>query len=166
MKKDKALIFVVDDDRYTLARARKTLQKALNCNVLTFSSGEECLEHISDKPDVIVLDYYMNGKIPDAMNGIQVLKKIRSFSNDVKVVMLSAQDRIDVAVDSIKYGANEYISKSETAFIRLENTIKNLINSILWKRESNKFEMWNYVFGFLFLLMVIAEIIIYYRVMK
>ena len=166
MKNDKALIFVVDDSRYTLAQAKQSLLKAFDCNIFTFKTGEECLEYINEKPDIVVLDYYLNGEEANAMNGIQVLKKIKEISSDIKVVMLSAQDKVEIAVDCLKHGAYEYITKSETAYIKLANTLKNINYNIIGKQNKNKYEKWNYIFAFAFIVMLIINLMVYYHASK
>ena len=57
------------------------------------------------------------------MNGIETLDKIRSLNPFIPVIMLSSQDKIEVAVDCMKHKAFDYVVKSETAFIRLQMDI-------------------------------------------
>ncbi len=157
-------VFLVDDDKMFLVSLKhKLLEQFKNIKFSVFSTGEECLKNIDEKPDIIVLDYYMNSEMPDAMNGIQVLRKIQAISEDIKVIMLSAQDKLDIAVDSIKYGAYEYVVKSETAFIRLQNTIKNLLNDVAFNKETKKYEVWNYVVGIAFLLLLLLDLWYYLK---
>jgi len=157
-------VFLVDDDKMFLVSLKhKLLEQFKNIKFSVFSTGEECLKNIDEKPDIIVLDYYMNSEMPDAMNGIQVLRKIHAISEDIKVIMLSAQDKLDIAVDSIKYGAYEYVVKSETAFIRLQNTIKNLLNDVAFNKETKTYEVWNYVVGIAFLLLLLLDLWYYLK---
>ena len=157
-------VFLVDDDKmYLLSLQHKLIKQFKSINFFTFASGEECLKNIDQNPDIVVLDYYMNSEAPDAMNGLQVLKKIKSISNEIRVVMLSAQDKLDVAVDSIKAGAYEYVVKSETAFIRLQNTIKNIDYTVSFNREREKYTMWNYIVALLILLLVGINVLYYLK---
>jgi two-component system OmpR family response regulator len=66
-----------------------------------------------------------------------VLKSIREVKPDAKVIMLSGQDKIEVAIESMKYGAFDYVIKGETAFSRMENII-NYVNEINNIRAANK----------------------------
>ena len=91
--------------------------------VETFATGELCLENLSHKPDVIILDYHLNGIEKDAMNGIETLDKIKAINPDIPVVMLSSQDKIDVAISCMHHKAFDYVVKSETAFLRLQKNI-------------------------------------------
>jgi CheY-like chemotaxis protein len=47
---------------------------------------------------MIILDYHLDGIDKNAMNGIETLDKIKEFNQDIPVVMLSSQDKIDVAI--------------------------------------------------------------------
>lgn len=91
-----------------------------------FSSGEEALASGFD-PDVVILDYHLDALRPEAMNGIQVLSKLKERHARAPVVFLSAQDRVEVATNTIKFGAFDYIVKNETAMPRLEKAIGNAL---------------------------------------
>jgi DNA-binding NtrC family response regulator len=122
MEKD-ILIYLVDDDALFL----KSLEIAFNENsgtvIKTFSTGEKCLEELSQNPDIIVLDYHLNGIDKTAMNGLETLIRIKKLHPNLPVMMLSSQDCIDVAVNCMKHKAFDYIVKSETAFMRLQKAI-------------------------------------------
>jgi two-component system OmpR family response regulator len=94
----------------------------------TFVSGEECIKNLEQKPDVIILDYHLDGIDKSAMNGIEVLDKIVELHSEIPVVMLSSQDEIDVAVMCMHHKAFDYVVKSETAFIRLQKIITRIFD--------------------------------------
>lgn len=121
--KEKIKIFLVDDDILFLKALEIDFSHHSDFFIQTFSSGELCIEHLSENPDVIVLDYHLDGINGSAMNGIDTLDKITSFNPEMTVIMLSSQDKIEVAVSCMHHGAFDYIVKSETAFIRLQKTI-------------------------------------------
>ena len=87
------------------------------------------MENLSHNPDVIILDYHLDGIDKNAMNGIEILDKIKAFKPDIPVVMLSCQDKIEVAVNCMKHQAFDYIVKSETAFIRLQKAITTIFHT-------------------------------------
>jgi DNA-binding NtrC family response regulator len=62
------------------------------------------------------------------MNGIETLDKIKEVNPEIPVVMLSSQDKIDVAVDCMHHKAFDYVVKSETAFMRLKNIISTIMH--------------------------------------
>jgi len=92
----------------------------------TFATGELCMENLSHNPDVIILDYLLNGIDKNAMNGIETLDKIKAFNPDIPVVMLSSQDKIEVAVNCMHHRAFDYVVKSETAFMNLQKIITTI----------------------------------------
>jgi DNA-binding NtrC family response regulator len=49
----------------------------------------------------------------DNLNGIEVLKKIKRFNPNTIIVFISGQEDIDIAVNALKYGAFDYIMKSQ-----------------------------------------------------
>lgn len=124
--KTKIKIFLVDDDALYLRLLEIQFLEKANFEVLTFSSGEECLENLSQKPDLIVLDYMLSSINKEAMNGIKILDKIKELNPNIQVVILSAQDKIEVAIDCMHHAAFDYVVKSETAFIRLQKIINSI----------------------------------------
>jgi DNA-binding NtrC family response regulator len=138
MRKEKNRIFLVDDDKLYLKMLEIELQDNNNFILETFTTGEVCLDNLSKKPDVIVLDYYLDNLDKNAMNGIQVLDKIKLINPNIPVVILSCQDKIDVAIDCMHHFAFDYIVKSETAFVRL----KKVISTIIHIKETEKALNW------------------------
>lgn len=122
----KIKLFLVDDDALYLKVLEIELRHNDNYILETFATGEMCLANLSQKPDVIVLDYYLDSLDKNAMNGIQVLDQIKSIDPDIPVVMLSSQDKIEVAVNCMHHNAFDYIVKSETAFVRLRKAISTI----------------------------------------
>jgi DNA-binding NtrC family response regulator len=129
-EKDAVLIFVVEDD----IAYSKFLKYVLGLNpdfeVEFFGSGKECLNNLHKKPSIITLDY----TLPD-MTGEQVLNEIRAFDPDISVIIISAQERIGTAVELLKLGAFDYITKDEDAKDRVLNSINNARNRISLIRE-------------------------------
>ena len=142
--KSDLLVFLVDDDPFFLNTLYYFLTDSLppQIKIKTFSSAEECLAAMNEKPHIIVLDYMLNTETSKskAMDGLSALKKINHVSAETFVIILSAQDNIDVALDTLKEGAYDYLSKSETAFLRLKTMIKNIAETISQNKERDKEE--------------------------
>ena len=138
---NKIKIFLVDDDALFLKSLEIDFLQLADFNIETFMTGELCLENISHNPDVIILDYHLDGIDKNAMNGMETLDKIKSYNPDIPVVMLSSQDKIEVAVNCMHHKAFDYIVKSETAFMRLQKTItaifqyKKMEKELSWYME-------------------------------
>ncbi|HEU4716953.1 MAG TPA: response regulator [Bacteroidia bacterium] len=152
-------IFIVDDDATQLTMVADHLSKFKNITIKTFSSGEECIKNLSLKPQVIFLDYNFDKAGDKAKNGIDVLKSIKDADPSIEVVMLSGQDRIEVAVNTMKYGAFDYIVKNESSFHRAENAVKNIIRKIRLEGNVKIYKRLFITFAICFTLMI--AIIIY-----
>ncbi|MEW6468795.1 MAG: response regulator transcription factor [Bacteroidota bacterium] len=163
MSDEPITVFVVDDDKMFLSSLRHKLQEMFKSDirVFSFTTGEDFLANARNKPDVVILDYHLDGEKPSAMNGLEVLKRIKAISADTVVMMLSMQDKLEVAAESIKNGAYEYVVKSETALLRIENILKNVIEQIKSNAQNKSYELWNYILGALIFLLILFDIIYY-----
>lgn len=126
MANEKRYIFLVDDEPIQNEMLKDYLSERFLYEIKVFDNGEEALQHIHLNPEIVVLDYHLNGHKSNAENGVEVLKMLKEKSPGTQVIMLSGQDKIDVAVDSIRYGAYDYVVKGETAFSRMENIFNNI----------------------------------------
>ena len=134
---NKIHLFLVDDDALFLKSLEIEFHHHTDFTVETFATGELCVENLSHNPDVIILDYHLNGIDKNAMNGIETLDKIKALNPDVPVVMLSSQDKIDVAISCMHHRAFDYVVKSETAFLRLEKNITAFFHYEKIEKELN-----------------------------
>ena len=130
-------LFLVDDDALFLKLLEIEFQQHADFDIETFATGELCLENLSHKPDIIILDYHLDGIVKTSMNGIETLDKIKEFNPEIPVVMLSAQDKIDVAINCMHHMAFDYVVKSETAFMRLKKNITNILRYQKLEKELN-----------------------------
>ena len=137
MNTEKIKIFLVDDDALYLKSLELDFLQNADFVIETFPTGEACMKHISHAPDIVVLDYYLDGIDKNAINGIETLDKIKAHNPDISVVMLSSQDKIDVAVTCMHHKAFDYVVKSETAFTRLQKIINTICQYKKMERELN-----------------------------
>jgi len=142
-EKDSIKIFVLEDD----PTYKKFLEYVLSLNpdfdVKSFETGKECLECLHEKPMIITLDY----TLPD-LKGEEVLDGILDFDPNIHVIIVSAQEKIGTAINLLKQGAYDYITKDEDTKDKLLNSINNarrnvsLVNEIdhLRTEISGKYE--------------------------
>jgi two-component system OmpR family response regulator len=126
MAQQNRLIFLVDDDPMQVQMLKDYLGDKYVLDLKVFETGEAAIEQLSLNPEMIILDYHLMSANKTAENGIEILKKIKSILPTTHVIMLSGQDKIQVAVECMKYGAFDYVTKSESAFVRIENLMNNL----------------------------------------
>jgi len=134
---NKIKLFLVDDDAVYLKLLEIEFLEHGDFEIETYPNGEKCLENLSHTPDVIILDYYLDGVDRDAINGIVTLDRIKEFNPAIPVVMLSSQDRIDVAINCMHHHASDYVVKSETAFMRLKKIITNIMETQKLEKQLN-----------------------------
>ncbi len=154
-------IFIVDDDPMQSAMLQDYLSKYSTFDVHIFNSGEDCLKNISLDPQIVFLDYYFDKAGNSAINGIDILKEIKAQKPSTEVVMISGQDRIEVAVNTMKYGAFDYIVKGESAFHRSENVIFNIIKRLKLEGEASLYKKLTITLGIALLVMIILVIVLY-----
>jgi DNA-binding NtrC family response regulator len=134
---NKIKLFLVDDDAVFLKSLEIEFLQHADFSIETFSTGEECLFALSHKPDVIILDYLLDGVVKNVMNGLETLDKIKAYDPEIQVIMLSAQDKIEVAINCMHHKAFDYVVKSETAFIRLQKIITTIFRYKKMQKELN-----------------------------
>ncbi|MEO6883918.1 MAG: response regulator [Bacteroidia bacterium] len=141
-------IFIVDDD-LSYASVLKFYIKnncSTSADITIYSTGEKMLQNLKKNPDLIFLDFYLNGKLQQARNGLSILKKIMYRFSKAKVIMLSSQNNIEMALNAIKSGATEYIVKDKTEFTK----VSSIVSDVVKRKEKRKRE---FIFLLLFLLL-------------
>lgn len=123
MNEKKELIFLVDDDPISQKILETQFKEHSHFEIKTFSTGEDCLNNLRQKPAIIFLDYYLNATNPKAETGLQILDKIKEADPNIQVVMLSSQEKLEIAINCMKHDAFDYIVKGESAFHRAQKAI-------------------------------------------
>lgn len=154
-------IFIVDDDPMQAMMLQDYLSKYSTFNLFVFNSGEDCLKNLDKEPHIVFLDYNFDKVGSNAMDGIEILKEIKAAKPDTEVVMISGQDRIEVAVNTIKYGAFDYIVKNESAFHRSENVIFNIIKRLKLQGEARLYKKLTILFGVSLISFIVLVIVLY-----
>lgn len=138
MKNDtKVKIFLVDDDALFLKSLEIEFLENADFLIETYPTGELCIANLSNNPDVVILDYQLDGIVVNAMNGLETLDKVKEFNPEIPVVMLSSQDKIEVAINCMHHKAYDYVVKSETAFVRLQKIITSIFKYQKMQKELN-----------------------------
>ena len=131
MENEKKLkVFITDDDIFSLNVHEQYLKNIGISDINLFLNGVECLNNLSLNPDIIFIDHNM-----DILNGFETLKKIKRVNPNIFVVMVSAQENMNTAIEALKYGAFDYIIKGE----EVESKMRSAIHRIsLIQEEVNK----------------------------
>ena len=126
MADQKKKIFVVDDDKMFCTMLSDHLEDKGVYAVSTFGTGEECLDQLDQKPDAIILDYYLDTNVSGAKNGLEILQIIHKTDPDLKVIMLSSQEHYGVALQTIASGAVYYVIKDLKSFQEIDGILEEL----------------------------------------
>jgi DNA-binding NtrC family response regulator len=157
---NKNLIYIVDD----VQMQRELLADHLKANmpayeIHCFSTGEECIAAAKVRPaEIIFLDYNLKSQVKYAMDVIEALQELKTIAPQTEVVMISGQDKIEVAVNTIKHGAFDYIVKGEGAFVRAEKVVFNIYRFHKLTATANRYKTLMILFGIGMVLMVILVI--------
>ena len=127
-----AKILVIDDER-SIRNSMKDILSFEGHEVVLAENGMEGLVSVkTEKPEVVFCDI----KMPK-MEGIEVLERIKEFTSDVPVIMISGHGTIDTAIEAIKKGAYDFIEKP-LDLNRILITIKNATDKNQLIEETQK----------------------------
>lgn len=127
-------VVIIDDDPAFSIMLKDYLIGACDFNAELFDDGEAFLEHY--RPDdrrIIILDYYFANK--QSMDGLSVLRKIKAINIHATVIMVSVQDNIELAIDTMRNGATDYFLKSN------QTVFANVVSSIIKTLRLEKFKL-------------------------
>ncbi len=120
-------VILVDDDLIFLEMLKESLVDNPDLNIIAFQTGEECLNNMNLKPDVIVLDYFLNNDKDDAKDGLEILKEIHRIDPKEKVIILSGQEDGNLVYDFVRENATNYVVKDDKAFENVKRAIEDIV---------------------------------------
>ncbi len=143
-------IQIVEDDRVFNKLIERSLALNPDFEIDTYFDGATFLKHLSDNPDIVTLDL----GLPD-YTGEEILKQIKKYNPDIEVIIISGQDSITTAVNLLREGAYDYITKDENIKDRLLNSVNNIRNkkklldeiSLLKNEIATKYNFGNAIIG-------------------
>ena len=147
------LIFVVEDNQMYNKLVVSYLKTNKFTNVESYLSGEEAIKNMHKNPNIVIQDYLLEG-----MTGIEVLIKAKKTNPDVEFIFLSGQDSIDVAINSMKYGAYDYIVKDQMALQKLVNKIHKINSVTELVKTNNRYKIGVVLFFIGLGLLIVATI--------
>lgn len=122
MKTPKLTIFLVEDNELdSMFLDYKLRETLVNYNLVTFTTGEECIRTLYLEPDLVILDYMLADR-----NGLEILKQIKAMNENIPVVLISHQKDVEVVVEAFHEGAVDYIIKGSSAHLKLRDLVESL----------------------------------------
>jgi CheY-like chemotaxis protein len=119
------LIFIVDDDPFiNKLIARRFSSRGYQ--VEAFDYGEECLNALYRKPDLVILDYFFVHESRKVMNGMEVFNRIKEAKPTTPVIILSGQEKGEIVLELARKGITDYIIKDNNLIDNLQIAINEL----------------------------------------
>jgi len=98
--------------------------------VTLFFNGDDFRNNLHQNPDIVVLDY----NLPNS-NGIDLLKEIKNYNQEIKTIVVSGQEKVDVVIEAFECGAEEYIKKDDNALQLLDLKVQKHSGSVNLRKE-------------------------------
>ena len=121
-------IFVVEDDLTARTMMLDFLSQYKDVAVKGFITGEACIGDIlfhKKFPDLILMDYYLEGSIVAKYQGLETLAKIKELCKDTPIIMFTSVDKEDIREIAKEKGASDYIIKGPKGFEQLKRIIES-----------------------------------------
>ena len=147
------LIFIIEESTIYKDLIVGYLRSNKFVNIKEFKTGDECMRHLNLNPDIIILDYSIEGT-----SGLELMKKIKVAHPSVDFIFLSGQNDVEIAISILKLGAADYVVKNDKAPARLLRAIEQTITKTN-KQKSNKGFTIGVLGFFVLLLLLISGII-------
>lgn len=122
-------IFVVEDNEFFSQLIKQKLENDQR-EISLFMSAETFRSYLYQNPDIVILDY----NLPES-NGIDLLKEIKNFNQEIKTILLSGQDKVEVVIEAFENGAEEYIKKDDNALTLLELKVQKHSSEVNLRKE-------------------------------
>ncbi|MGC8802734.1 MAG: response regulator, partial [Bacteroidales bacterium] len=119
------LIFFVDDDKMILHLLEYTFSGRDEYTVQSFRRGEDCLNALDKKPDLIILDHSYVGNNSNYSTGFEILREIRKQDTSVEIFVLTANDNDSLKNEYATLGVKKFITKNEFFIDNLIEAIGN-----------------------------------------
>jgi DNA-binding NtrC family response regulator len=156
---DNPLIFIVEDNSIYNKFIASYLRSNKFKRIESFLSGEECLKNLYKKPDIVIQDYLLNG-----ISGIDVLKTTKKSNPATEFIFLSGQENLNIAVNSIKNGAFDYVVKDRFALNKLMDNINKIkkIQSVKRENKSSNIGIKLFFIALALLVAILVSLIIFF----
>jgi DNA-binding NtrC family response regulator len=128
-------IWIVDDD-HLYQNMLMSYLAILGYQARGFMSGEECLKHLNEQPDVVLLDHNLG----EGMNGVDVLLQIKRQQLKTRIIYISGEDKVSLVSDTYQHGSEEYITKDTASLLRLKLRLEKIemANELYRKKRRKK----------------------------
>src|SRR6185437_5362136 len=138
-------LFIVDDNKSLVTALKQYLHRkfGFSLKISTFNDGESWLQNVNEDTHIVILDHQREGK-----NWGEVVKSIKTINPKTEVIMLSGSTDFDVAVQSFKAGAVDYVVTRPRSWQKVTRLVYNILTAPI-KMISKEFGISKYMAIFL-----------------
>jgi DNA-binding NtrC family response regulator len=122
-------IFVVEDNEFFANLIHQKLDNDQR-EIALFFNARDFRNQLHQNPDIVILDY----NLPES-NGIDLLKEIKNYNQDIKTILISGQDKVDVVIEAFEFGAEEYIKKDDSSLTLLDFKVQKHSSTVNLRKE-------------------------------
>lgn len=148
------LIFIIEESTIYKDLIVGYLKSNKFSNIKEFKNGDECISNLHQNPDIIILDYSIEGN-----SGLELMRKIKTTRPSIDFIFLSGQNDVEIAISILKLGASDYVVKNDKAPKRLVKAIEQAILVTNKQKQNKGFTIG--VLGFFILLLFLISGIIF-----
>jgi DNA-binding NtrC family response regulator len=145
-------LFIVDDNKLLVTDLKHYLQTrfGVGVNISTFNDGESCLEKVDKTTNIVILDYYLDGK-----NGLEILKEIKEKNEKTEVIMFSSNEDIVLAIQAFREGAKDFVIKGQGSWTKITKLVNHIITEPI-RLMAREFGVSKFVATFIFTFIIMG----------
>jgi DNA-binding NtrC family response regulator len=134
-------IFAVDSNLFSLMILQQQLRNMQYEDISLFDLSTKCMSNLKEKPDVILVYYRIK---PD--NGLELLQQLKQKYPDIYVVFIASFNDVQVAMQSLQYGAFDYILKGKSAINRIGQVLKRIEKTEAYISDTRRdYSKWHWI---------------------
>jgi len=153
------LIYVVEDNLMYNRLVCENLKRQDFTNVKSFDSGNDCLKSVKsgEFPDVVIQDYQLKDS-----TGISVLQAVKKISKNSEFIFLTSNENVEIAVNTIKFGAYDYIIKdNDVALEKVVDKINKIAKMIQLKHKDKTSRLAMIILSLILVLIIISGLLLF-----
>lgn len=124
-------VFIVDSDTRYRGMLEDNMDNLNDTVVFPFHSAEECINVLDSEPDVVIVDLHLESRFRPVMDGLDLLKHIKTNYPQMDVIIMSSDDSLETAQTVSAHSPFDYILKTESNLARI-----NSILQIIFRHKS------------------------------
>lgn len=157
----KNIVLIVENESIKSELIHHHFEKSHQYEILYFKESDECLNQLYLHPMAVFIDYDLKSYDSHERDGIKFLEEIKKLNHSTEVIFFSTEDHPEVAKDTIKHGAYDYVVINENRFRRMENILFNIEDHLNTQKLNKKFKTIAYFsVGFVIIWTIVVAVLL------